>query len=139
MKPIDKKVPQAGVENEIRNVADIIFDGHHAGGQVMRVIDSLLGEEEDYFVNCWFYFYDSSIEILFKTGFRGLTREEADAILELGFSIIYESIGNEGIMWTEKQRVPCHAKQSDEESRLLFKYKRALMKLMPQAALKNEI
>lgn len=86
------------------SLADLIFEGGFAEMAVDEIVQNLTDNSME---DSRHDYYDGSIELLFQDGFEGLNREQADKILELGFSMIYETIGNKGICWTEKGRGEC--------------------------------
>jgi hypothetical protein len=47
----------------------------------------------------WVDGYDGSVEVIRPDGSQWMTREQADAILALGFGMIYESVGEEARVW----------------------------------------
>ena len=115
------------------NIADKIFEGGFAENDLENELEILLGEEDYYNqleIHHWDW-YDSSIEMVFKEGWRGLTREEADKILDFGFSIVYETIGDEGIYWTKTVKAKCRPSKAkgSPEKRLLSKYRKILINL----------
>jgi len=64
-------------------------------------------------VDCWVDPYDASVEIIRGIDWPELTKEQAMAILDLGFGQIYESPANadttsrDGFLWTRKGRGWC--------------------------------
>lgn len=87
------------------SLADLIFEGGFAKMAVDEIVQNLADNSME---DSRHDYYDGSIELLFQDGFEGLTREQADKILELGFGMIYETIGNKGICWTEKGMGECN-------------------------------
>jgi hypothetical protein len=47
-----------------------------------------------------------------------MTQEQANSIMDLGFSGIYETIGETGRLWTRFGNSPCRPGASDEVLRL---------------------
>lgn len=63
--------------------------------------------------------YDESVEVIRPTGAESMTQSQADAILQLGFYIIWESIGEECWVWGSKGKTKSgHSREGSETKRL---------------------
>lgn len=63
-------------------------------------------------VDTWTDSYDASVEIVLTDSATPMTREQANAILALGFGRIYESQGERGILWGPTGSGPCSPRKA---------------------------
>lgn len=70
--------------------------------------------------------FDTSLEILCAPNFAGITRAQADQLLDLGFKYVFENIGEKGTMWTPTQTEAYAAKEDARDRRLIEKYRNEL-------------
>ena len=107
------------------NMAEHCFDLSMTEWDLFDEVCKILGSNTD---NClddgfefpcsdtfWDY-YDGSVEIVRKADKTRMTREQADAVLALGFDRIYESIGDAGWYWTKHDVQPCRARGGDRRA-----------------------
>lgn len=76
------------------SLAKLCYDADNATDDLFKEINIILGckwPEEMAILDCWVDGYDSSVEIVFPEQGEWMTREQADAVLALGFGMIYES------------------------------------------------
>jgi hypothetical protein len=69
--------------------------------------------------------YDGSIEVIRPADSTSMTRDQADAILAMGFFQIYESIGEYGLNWRKESRGACSPREADERLQTAAKLKQA--------------
>src|SRR5678816_3425420 len=50
--------------------------------------------------DCYYDYYDNSIEVRRSAGLQWMTEEQANQMLALGFGIIWETVGEEAVMWS---------------------------------------
>lgn len=59
--------------------------------------------------------YDASVEVIMSIKVPPMNREQADAILALGFSCVYESQGSDGRQWTKGYVGKCSPRECKGE------------------------
>ncbi len=107
------------------NLAKTIFAGVSAGARVEDEIDEIVGE--GFLVDTCHDYYDSSLEAIFSSDFSGLTREQTNKILDLGFDRVYESVGDKGTYWCRDSSGPCSPKKIDQDTRRSVEKMRAAL------------
>lgn len=70
--------------------------------------------------DAWTDDYDASVEVVMNPDFPPMTREQADAILALGFGQIYESQGERGTNWTRSHVGKCSPRESRDEKGTIY-------------------
>ena len=108
-------------------LADQCFAHEEAGMEVFSKVNEILGcalkgcSAPDFKWGCYdtaYDSYDSSIEVIRPEGSPFMTREQADEILALGFSCIFESCGELAQRWNKDGVYKCNSRPPDEISRL---------------------
>ena len=61
---------------------------------------------------------DTSVEVEMDVQVPRMTREQADAILALGFDLCYETYGEEGRCWHAKGVHPCNPNHGETEAEM---------------------
>lgn len=113
--------------------AEIIFAGEIAGlVDVSNKIEELVGE--DFFQDSSYDYYDGSIEVVFSHNFPGLSREQADEILNLGFDRVYESVGDKGTCWQRESHGACPAREIGQDTRRSVEKMKLALKRAAQLA-----
>ena len=83
-------------------LAERCYDRERAQDELFDTLQTLLGGRPSHecltkgfewrLADCWVDPYDGSVEIVIPEGAPAVTREQADAILALGFDVVYENL-----------------------------------------------
>lgn len=109
--------------NDTRTLAERCYDAGLAEDKLFASLHAIMAGapmdqcRDDNFmwpvVDCWVDPYDSSVEVIVNSGVSPMTREQADAILALGFGQVYESHGDVGRQWTKTGVGKCSPREGD--------------------------
>jgi len=127
--------------SEEKALAERCFDSDLVDEELFRRVNLILGCDEDKCLDEGFVwgasdvywdYYDRSVEVIRPKESEWMTEDQAEAILNLGFACIYESIGEEGKLryMRDKSGSPCCSRDYYEETKrtLISKQKVQLKK-----------
>lgn len=114
-------------EENNKSLAERCFESGRAENDLFKAIHEILGGRDMEECNksgfvwpcydCWVDDYDGSVEIVVS---NPISSEQAEKILALGFSQIYESCNGEGRNWTKLGVGKCSARQPDKVRKAVF-------------------
>lgn len=108
--------------NRKQLIAERCFSVEQCEQELFDEVHKILGGDSDQCLEPGFVWevtntttdsYDGSIEVIRPEGRPPMTRQQADAILALGFGIVFESIGETGRCITAKSDGPCSVHKGD--------------------------
>lgn len=108
-------------------LAEKCFNNSEIEQELFDIVNKILGVDTDDCLNDSFVwgavdvgwdYYDGSIEVIRPEDVEFMTREQADQILDLGFGVVYESVGEKALYWTKTHVHPVSPRQPNENSRL---------------------
>lgn len=109
--------------SETKTIAERCFSVEQCESELFDTVHKILGEDSDQCLKPGFVWevtntttdsYDGSIEVIRPEGRPPMTRQQANAILALGFGIVFESIGDTGRCITAKSDGPCSVHKGDD-------------------------
>lgn len=109
------------------SLAQKCYDSTQAEIELFDVVNEILGCSTgdctaDGFVwgACDTYWdeYDGSVEVVRPVDANWMTRDQANALLDLGFGVVFESIGDKAQRWTRADVSACSSREGNEVRRL---------------------
>lgn len=116
--------PQEQQAAIVPNLADRCFDSSNAEDELFEAVNTIFGSrplnqclQPDFqweAVDAWTDVYDLFVEVVRAPGRPPMTREQANKILDLGFSVIYETVGESGRAIDRDSIHDCSGRQGRE-------------------------
>jgi len=125
IQPFIDRAIETAKNSKIDSLAKRCFSAHLAEDELFDAINKILGCDvnadgtEPWPVgDTWTDWYDCSVEVARPDGQTPMTPEQASKILDLGFSVIYESIGQKGRRITRSGAGECSPREPRENRHL---------------------
>lgn len=144
MKDVDKRAEQLVWKS--RSLAERCFDAQSADEELFNTIHEIMGGADlETCTDEGFVFpvdhtyvdpYDSSVEVIMNKDVPPMTREQANAILALGFGQVYESHGSDGRQWTKTDVGKCSPRDCKADGAAILAALRVKTSGMKTAVLK---
>src|SRR6478736_2512323 len=73
--------------------------------------------------------FDLTLEIICDTSYAGITREQANQLLDLGFEWVFQRIGTVGKAWSRDRDADYSLEEDTRDKRLIEKYRNEIRRL----------
>lgn len=110
-------------KKDSQSLAERCYSSENIEDELFESVNKILGCDtneclKDQFVwgatDTWWDQYDGSVEITRPLNAEYMTGAQADAILELGFDLIYESCGDKAQSWTRNGSNECSPREGGD-------------------------